>query len=248
MATDLPFTTNLWAHYRPDLLGLGDSVAVSALPNQEGTSARDMAQATGADQPLHRTNRTPSGKPALVFDGVTEAMAAGAAITLKPCTLFAVIKLTATTPAIEQTVLGSSAGGGGQWRVATDFDVEWMEQGVQRIGTSTDAAKRVVANTWCVLSLTYGSAGAFEFFKDGASSGSGTLDTTLSSGNPHLARYGVTGGFAEFFTGEIADLAIFSAVLGSTDRASIESFLNTKYLVSGTPHTRTIGRTITRTF
>lgn len=228
--SDLPVQTNIWAHYRADNLGLADLDPVAAFPS--GFAAGDdLAQATSGLRPIFRTGRV-NGLPALVFDGGDWLRATTGRI-FKPVTLLAVVKHTVASPSVEATIVGNGAGGGGQWRVATDFDVEYMEQGVQRIATSTDATKRVVVDEWCVLSFTYDASGNYEFRKNGEVAGSGTFDTTLTSGAITLAAYGVATAEAEFFTGEIAEAAVFSAVLGSTDLASNNAHLVSKYGLGG---------------
>lgn len=231
--SDLPVQTNMLAHYRAEKLSaLADGDPVTAWPGQ-GTSSYDAAQATSGNRPTLQTNEA-NGLPVVRFDGTDDWLETSGTFAGEPGTVIAVVKLSsADPPSVEQTILGSSAGSGFQWRVATDLDVELMESGTQRIGTSTDATKKVVVGQLCVLSLTYDAAGNYEFRKNGAVSGSGTFDTTLSAGTLQIGRYGVGGIAAEHWTGDIAELAVFNAELSSGDLTSNEDHLLAKYALGG---------------
>jgi len=86
------------------------------------------------------------------------------------------------------------------------------------------ASTSLANGTFYVLGFTY-SGSALAFYHNGAADGTASSSQTLSN----FTTVGARGDGTEGFAGDIVALLVYNSVLGSTDRGTVTTYLQTKY-------------------
>lgn len=201
------------------ITGLLDAASVTQW-NDSSSNGRNVAQATGAAQPTYRTAQI-NGLPSVRFDG-GDWLATAGNVTVKPNTVFAVMKFTDVSTA--RTILGPSAVGGFVWRLDTPSrKPQLLKSNTAGIATATTA---LAAGTWVIAAASYSGVGAWAFYDQSVTAdGIGTNDQTITA---TALRVGVDIA-SDFFLGDIAELIVYDNVLSDADRLSVLSYLEGKY-------------------
>ncbi len=124
-----------------------------------------------------------------------------------------------------RTIIGWADAAGPQFRVEDDENLYLASQLTTLIGESTSP---VTNEVWNHVAVTYDVDGNYEFFINGATAGNGTTDLTLSWSAMEIGSR--SGGTANFFEGEIDELAIYNRVLSAEEIRSIYRSGNGKTL------------------
>ncbi len=210
--TDLSGLLGWW---KADSLALSDTDPVTTWADSSGNGNN----AGGANGVLYRTNQI-NGLPAVFFDGSDDSLDVSTlTATTKPVSIFAVVKPADTST---RTVVSCDAAGGLQLRI--DPKLTANKATVAAIGSSNTSLS---GGTAYRVALTYSATGAYTFYLNGTADGSGTNDQTFSASIVRIGR-NIN---SEPMSGLIAELLIYDSVLSSTDRASVESYLSTKYSI-----------------
>lgn len=93
------------------------------------------------------------------------------------------------------------------------------------IGAGTTA---VTGATPVILAFTFTANTSWAIYTNGIATGSGTTTQIPTAGLTGWIGNTTSGG-NQRFNGQIGDLIIYSAVLGSTDRAAVSAYLGGKY-------------------
>lgn len=190
--------------------------------DDKSSNGYHVAQATEAFKPTLNTGSI-NGLDALNFpDDPTKMSATGvASLAWKPATVFVVAKI--TNSATDKTFIAQGDSGYFQFRATTAEKLGLLKSSAANIGESTTANSTTVAS---LSAVTYDSSGNYAFFTNGAANGSGTNNQTLTAST---AIYVGNRQTAENFLGDIGEIVVYDTVLGSTDRATVESYLMTKW-------------------
>lgn len=225
VTTDVPFpTANLEAWYKADAItGLTDGDLLTAWPDSSG-NGYDTNQPFSTHAPAYKTGIA-NGKPVVRFssargDGVRSSAPTSAA----DQTLFAVVRPTGTsgTPVIRNPDVAAL-----QLRLSSG-KADLVRSGVAIIGTG---ATTLSTSNFTIICAAYSSATSWAIYLNGTADGSGSTAVTLTSGGVTngVGSEGIFGGNP--FDGDIAELITYSTVLGSTDRGTVTSYLQTKYAI-----------------
>lgn len=202
------------------ITGLADLDPVASWDNiASGGGSETFSQSTAAARPTYRTNIL-NGLPAVRFDGSADHLDGATARTLKPATLFAVIKPSSLTGA---TVLGITASTAGlAWDHASG-PPRLLSAETAQIGA---ASTSLVAGTAYQIDASYASDGAFLFGINGSNDGSGTNNTTI---NARTCCVGARNSDRDFFAGDLHELLVYNSVLTAGDRTAIRDYLISKW-------------------
>ena len=197
------------------------------------TTGNDASQATAANQPLWVDNII-NGHPVLRFSG-TEFLDTVAipALDTAEVTLFIVFK--SEDSGIKQRLVinsytvGATANNHKMWG-------SYITDGkVYSLGRKSDGSAILIGNKirdeWNIH--TYLKAANFDFYNFLNAS---TVDSKSATADPTGHLFTRIGAVTEatpdqFFTGDIAEIIIYSRKLDDTERYSIEEYLNTKYSI-----------------
>jgi hypothetical protein len=184
-----------------------------------GGASRNATQATGANQPVFRTNIV-NGKPVYRFNGTTSTASFGDVLTgLTAAEVFLVHKPTGTTVQ------------GGIWDMggaAVTTYIPFTDGKVyDGFGSTTRATGTTPPKTLANFSIHNVStaAGSWTARQDGTvfvTQGTNTVawPTAPMLGQNHALN---------FYPGDIAEFIVYSTVLSSGDRAVVHSYLGSKY-------------------
>jgi hypothetical protein len=217
----------LTAWYKADsITPVGAGVAV---PSWADSSGNGKTLTTGAGTPVYAPN-TINGLPSLNTGGgewYTNALASN----LSPFTYFAVCKPALTAPSC---LVGSSVDGGMEWRLDNTAPALIKQfQAVIANGTTGPGV-----GVWAVQTASYtdGPSGNYAFHLNGTANGSGTHSVTLVAGGTQKVFRGSTGG-PDSFSGNFAELIMYSRVLTAPERATVHSYLQDKYAITVSDYT-----------
>jgi hypothetical protein len=217
----------LTAWYKADsITPVGAGVAV---PSWADSSGNGKTLTTGAGTPVYAPN-TINGLPSLNTGGgewYTNTLASN----LSPFTYFAVCKPSLTAPSC---LVGSSVDGGMEWRLDNTAPALIKQfQAVIATGTTGPGV-----GVWAVQTASYtdGPSGNYAFHLNGTANGSGTHSITLVAGGTQKVFRGSTGG-PDSFSGNFAELIMYSRVLTAPERATVHSYLQDKYAIPVSDYT-----------
>jgi hypothetical protein len=151
----------------------------------------------------------------------------------KPWTGVAWVKI-ADTSAV-RTIFGGSANGM-QFRISSAEKINLTKTGTADIATSTGA---ITVGEWVHIAASYDASGNYAFLINGSASGAGTNDMSISVTDTAIGRRTS----AEYFDGNMAEMASFTRVLSSTEINEIYDY-GLKGSVAPTSSTTFIGRSI----
>lgn len=226
-AAGLPVTSGLVVRLDSGTLVLSDGAAVSTWADSSG-NGYDVTQATGGNRPVYKVAIV-NGKPVVRFDGVNDYLtrAYNAAYNTTDWSFFAV-----TVP----------RGGAGNYRgIASSFSASphsgWtmylsnanayqaaVDNGTTSIFTGTGSTP---VGTACVLATVRGSASTAVFL-NGSAAGSNSGGFVAATTAPLVI--GANALTLDFpMNGDIAEILLYSRAVNSAERASVTSYLGTKY-------------------
>lgn len=209
---------SLWL--KADSIAQSDNTAVSSWADSSG-NGYTATQGTSGNQPTLQTNEI-NGLPVVRFDGSNDYLVSDAPAGGAEQHLFAVIRV--TTVANEgETIRSGSAAGALHWRIQYGRNAA-LNQSTAEIGYGDPD---ITINTAWLVSFSFSDSGnAWVSRNNGAADANGTYSSSLTA---RTSVIGSRDGSAEFFHGDIAELITYSAVLSSTDRDAVESYLKTRY-------------------
>jgi hypothetical protein len=203
----------------------------------KSTSGFNVIQASSGLRPLYKTTGL-NGKPSLLFDGsddvlrVTPATSVGSA----GVTVFAVFQVvTAGTYVSPPLLLGAGPN-------ARPYDrYHAAGSNLVAIGSATSTAPTLSLRTQTtpfIHSMTVQKDGAssgvhrFQEFSNGA--GQGTIDITSTySVASQVVSIGARADSATLLNARVSEIVLYDGVLSTAQRASVESYLATKWSISG---------------
>lgn len=194
-------------------------------------AGRAVVQATSARQPVFRTSAI-GGKPAFQFDGISTFFDADLDINasvLPDVTLVVVVQHIAGDTHPYSGVWGADLGGWGRFMSAVGTGGSGVSNGggfTAVTGLNT-AATPLVVTTILAGSTANGSTAYVNGTLGATFTGStNTNDTRLSIGSLNGPNH-FASGYQEY--GYIAEVLVYGAALGDTDRQTVETALATKY-------------------
>ena len=211
------------------ITGLSDGDPVTTWSDSSG-QGNDATQSTAGQKPLYKT-AIQNSLPAVRFDATDDVLKTQADGTLKPFSLFAVIKVADLSTT--RTLIGSwngtnnsIASGGISIDLATASKTRFLKAEVVVIGTSTTAP----TTSTLIVGVTYDGSGNYAFYKNGAADGSGTNDQTFTADRKILIGALRPDGLIPF-NADAFELVRYDSVLDSTQRGNIHTYLNGKWAV-----------------
>ncbi len=221
--TDVP-TADMEVWYKADAItGLSDGDLLTAWPDSSG-NGYVTNQPISTHAPAYKTGIV-NGKPVVRFSATRgDAVRSSAPTSASDQTLFVVLKPNSGslsgTPMIRNPDVGALL-----LRLSSG-KIDLVRAGVAIIGTG---GTTLSSSSFSIICGTYSSATSWAVYLNGTADGSGSTTVTLTSGGVMngLGSDGIFGGNS--FDGDIAELITYSAVLGSTDRGTVTSYLQSKY-------------------
>lgn len=207
---------------KADSLSLNDGDAVSTWTDSS-TNGNDFTGTT-TTRPIYKTGIV-NGKPILRFDGTDDILTATSSATYR--TIFAVGKYTAGATFVDYNGLIANASTHMINGYAATTNI------VTGVASMTAAWRNGQARTTADV---YGNVG-FDFYPINSEFWCGTFQ--LASNTTMTALLGRTAGAGRFWGGDIAEVLAYNAVLSSTDRANIETYLVNKYALTSSYNPRT---------
>ena len=196
--------------------------AVSQWDDKSG-NARHVSQGTAANRPTTNV-ATQNGRNVIRFDGTNDILSTSSSWAMgSDYTWFVVFKV--PTTATRYILNFDETPGGSDHAIISQWSSRPIEHFIggsygarYQIGTGSTSGWNVVTHVRAAQSHTS--------FLNGSASGSGT--STAMPAWTATTRVGGSG-LSEFADTDIAELVVYTSALGSTDRASVESYLKTKW-------------------
>lgn len=205
-------------HRPEELAGIADGAALASWTDATG-NARHAANATGAEQPIVKTNQL-NGLPCVRFDGVDDDLTVVGHGLAKPCTIFVVAKLVSASALNGDRLYHASnmylsIGGTG--------NNDYLMNGGASLQYSTDTLDSNPHIHAHVFSDTAVSLGAFD-----GNVVTGNAGTTAPSGNMVYASTGTTGHLPV----DVFEVVAFNGALSADAREQVEQYLAAKYALT----------------
>lgn len=213
-------------------LELADGDPVPSMANYATGSPMGVGQSNASFRPTFQTNEI-NGLPAVRFDGTNQRFSVTGNLATADYTLFAVMKQASTSglqSVYEMYVdpLGSPSGFN---FYMIDGDVaQYHSDGAG--GQTQVIASGTPGSGWHLLTIQSEDLDTHRLYIDGVLTVSSSTSRTLDETGVNT---GVIGGhfdgsvFEDFFNGDIAELALYSEVLNSSNRSEAELCLMNKY-------------------
>lgn len=226
-----PPLTNLSMWYKANaIVGLNDGDSVASWTDSSG-NGDTLTQNTGANKPIYKTNIL-NGLPIVRFNGTSSFMipsilgfpSGGPASTASWFVVGAITEVAGSETSYAPFVIAAGA-----MRLCSVL-------GTTNWGTfSADgdlSAGEVLANgTFNLLEYTQGPGGVSQaehiLFRNGIQK----LDHIGAAGSGAQNAIGAETGASRFLKGDIAEILLYNAVLSSTDRSTLETYIHTKYAI-----------------
>ena len=200
------------------------------------SASADNATATGT-KPTLVTNATPNGSAAVDFTGTLQSLQLGTTIGAQDVTIFAFILPSATqSGGGDRGAIISGGGGGFEYGISNFTKNGSSKQNALKTSTadlgssSTNVSTSAFSLVDISESLTLGGTYRLNGVDDGSVAASG-------AGAPFLTNIGSQDNGSEFFSGEIADIEVYSGTMTDAQRAAVEATLTAEYV---TPLTATV--------
>lgn len=210
--------------FKADALALSDGASVASWTDS-AASPQPVAQATGGNQPIFKTNIV-AGKPVVRFDGVNDVLSGGKAWT-QGFTVLAVVRQAATGG--NYPIVGSPLGGN-QVRIDTTSKLVTIITNSATMAQGTVAISNPTTQFHVLSASSPSSAGIrnVKLVVDGASETIASGGTNTTAGQAMCVGANDPVG-SPFFNGDIAEIVRYDAELSDADRRSVEAYLAAKY-------------------
>lgn len=222
-----PDVANLAYWFKADALALSDDDPVGTWTDSSGNS-RDITQTTSSKKPIYKTSIVNS-LPVVRFDGSDDYIERGTEDSWPQyLSFFWVVNRSNTTDAYPLAVIGSvniflvSFYSG-----STTIESLGYDTGNSATGADTNTMS---TGSFHVVSMMRRN-GSCETYVDGVSGGSTATSGTAQSGNSRLTLGSYAGIFG-FLPGDVAELVVYWADIGTTDRQRVEDYLGSKYAIT----------------
>ncbi len=189
----------------------------------------------GGTKPTLVTNATPNGSSAVDFTGTLQSLQLITAISAQDVTIFAYILPSAVqSGGGDRGAIISGGGGGFEYGITNFTKYGNSKQDALRTSESDLGASSTNVSTSAFSlidvseSLTLGGTYRLNGVDDGSLAAS-------ASGAPFLTNIGSQDNGSEFFSGEIADIEVFSGTMTDAQRATEEALLTAEYVTPLTP-------------
>lgn len=214
---------------------LDASSNVSQWTDKSGNN-RTLAQSTANNRPSY--SGTINGRSVLTFDGLNDTLGTSGAYSQQQYSVFAVVKSTSSS-GLRGVITADSGGGTTNTRgpqLAYTFGSTYGCVGFTAAGgVVTEApATSVATNTARVITVVQ-TASALEMWINGSSNGGSTCSQTAYSQPLYVgvASHGVgSGSMSGWFAGDIAEVVVYGQALSDTQRASVQTYLTSKWGVA----------------
>jgi hypothetical protein len=226
---------------------------------------RDEVAGLTADEagnPTIATNATPTGKPALVFNGNNSFNFTALGPRTQNQTIFAVVKPSSSMLSLANggaIIGGGDEAGSAEYRLIRNSAGTALVQQVleTNVASLDESANTVSTSAFSIIEVVLNeNSNVSNFYNDGALDPSTGTANNLSTGASRIgARQ--TGGSSttEYFIGDIAEVDVYSDALSATDSAAIEAQLAAEYLTPRTlssivitPGATTVNESASQTF
>lgn len=220
--------SGLTARWRADqITGVSTGGNVASWPDMS-INGYTATQGNTSIQPTWQPTAL-GGKPVVRCNASGQPLNAAAPTGGTTQTVIAVINPTAVTGTY--TIRGSDSSGGLQFRISNST-LGFVKESIADIGAGTTT---LTAGVPVVVAGSYDSGtGAYAFYINGAAAGSGTNAQTLSAQPTRIGQNGAAA--AENFSGDIAELLVYSRVLTAGDRSTFDGYAQRRYGITVTDY------------
>mgnify|MGYP001582536698 CR=1 FL=1 len=219
---------NLAFWFKADqITGLNDGDTLTTWNDQSGNS-RNVTQGTSTKRPTYKTAIL-NGLPILRFDGADDFLKTSSEVSYTATmSVFSVIKTSTGFASYPLTGIGSVNTFFHEFVSATS----WKFSGYNTSNASNGLdANTITSGAWTVLSSMLRST-TCEMYANGATNGSTARTGTNNSGNAHLTVGAYGDGSFGWLNGDLAEVIIYFADIGDTDRQNVQNYLGSKYAIT----------------
>jgi len=193
--------------------------------NDKSGNGSHFTQSTAANRPLYKTG-IKAGRSVARFDGANDIMATPDVAALRLTGGLTIITVLKAGAVQNYQYLNKYNGAFQGWSVAVNGASG--ELGFYTDGGGWDNPTGDATQQWLTHTVTDTAAGAANQYKTGVH-GLTTAAATITSATNELELGGTAVGAGARFTGDIAEVLIFSAVLSDADRIAVEKYLCDKW-------------------
>lgn len=231
---------DLIAWYRSDL-GISQSSGVSLWQDQSG-NGNDASQSTTSQKPTLVTGAVHNSiLPAILFDGTDDrlTMNSGYSDLTSGVDIFVVFKPTSSSGNRTSITVGNASNADSVTVQTNNTDTTLVAYNNTTSSSVSTSNNPIAVGSYQVLE---------QWFQPGGSNGTGTIlvngvqkaqATNLVSTLRNVSRannsIGMSIATSDFFHGEIAEIIFYKTKLSDTKRASVQSYLLSKYGLGATP-------------
>lgn len=196
---------------------------VSQWNNKEGTTARDLVQATGGSQPLW-LSANKNGKDVIDFTS-SRKMATSAVLTSipQPITSFLVVYVPATDASVHHSITEFDESSGSTFHIFYKEDNDTLRTSSGSADSFTDAT---LLNSWRYVTVISNNATASKIRVGGVEKLSSVITGTNGFAGIRVGEYRTTG---RYWNNKIAEIIIYSKLLDATEIGNVESYLATRW-------------------
>ncbi len=203
------------------ITGKSDGDAITTWTNSEGTSARDVTQATPGKRPLYKTAILNS-KPVVRFDGADDELKMATLTLNQPVSVYVVAQMRGAYSA-NKTIFDGDA--------VNSCRLYWFSStqlGMYAGGSVAPQITVAMSNAFHLLECLYSGA-ASAIRADGSAATTANTGTAAPGG---FTLGGLGGGSGSNAPVDIAEIALFTAALSTADRQALERYFAAKYALS----------------
>lgn len=192
--------------------------------NDKSGNARHVTQATAGNRPTLTSNGL-SNRNVITFNAANSTRLSGSLTAASTTESSFVVVNASSANTNPQTLLGSSASQGRQFRL-TSTTASLLAQASSLLGSSSTNAPKDVSS---IVNLTYQTAGitTLSFFFNGTAAG--TASSGNAVGGSGTTDIGAQGGGGEGLTGYIAEIVVLQSAPPTDTRQRIEGYLSHKW-------------------
>lgn len=223
--TDL---SNLVLWLKADALALNDGDAVGTWTDSSG-NGKDATQATSAKKPVFKT-AIRNGLPVIRFDGVDDWLQTPNITWGTTVSIFVVCTTTSTANGDVVNIYSNAIGSVYEMRVDGSSQIAFRPSDTG--GGTCEATKgiTILTGSWFYCAGVR-AAGSSTAYVNGSAGSTNSGCATQRSGDSPVSIGEFSLGF-QFFGGDVAEIVIYNAALGTSDRQGIEDYLYNKWFVA----------------